>query len=275
MVETRSESRPTPPRRSPPCARCAELGVGGADHGGRRASERGPGEAESTAPRYAVIQDSLQGVLRTPICGQHIHVGMPDARDGRSRLQRDPDPRPAVERARLQLALLVRRGLGAGQLADGDLPQLPARRDGAGVRGLRRLLRVTRQVCAAGGLDDYTHIWWDARIHPALGTIEVRAADTQTELWRAAALAALVHCLPGSRPTATGRDPGPRGARRVELPGHAPRPRRQPARPLRRAGPRARPRRQCLETAPQRSRASWAASPSSPMSRTCSRRLER
>lgn len=55
--------------------------------------------------------------------------------------------------------------------------------------------RVTRQVCTAGGLEDYTHIWWDARIHPGLGTIEVRAADTQFDLRRTAALSALVHCL--------------------------------------------------------------------------------
>ncbi len=55
--------------------------------------------------------------------------------------------------------------------------------------------RVTRQVCTAGGLEDYTHIWWDVRIHPGLGTIEVRAADTQFDLRRAAALSALAHCL--------------------------------------------------------------------------------
>jgi glutamate---cysteine ligase / carboxylate-amine ligase len=54
---------------------------------------------------------------------------------------------------------------------------------------------VTRQVCAAAGLEDYTHIWWDARIHPGLGTIEIRAADSQFDLRRASALAALVHCL--------------------------------------------------------------------------------
>ena len=38
------------------------------------------GEAEvGSAPRYREMQCDLQGVLRTPICGQHIHVGMPDA----------------------------------------------------------------------------------------------------------------------------------------------------------------------------------------------------
>ena len=55
--------------------------------------------------------------------------------------------------------------------------------------------RVTHQVCTAGRLEDYTHIWWDARIHPGLGTIEVRATDAQFDLRRAAALSALVHCL--------------------------------------------------------------------------------
>ena len=38
----------------------------------------GEGDVHRTA-RYSLIEDSLQGVLRTPICGQHIHVGMPDA----------------------------------------------------------------------------------------------------------------------------------------------------------------------------------------------------
>jgi carboxylate-amine ligase len=39
-----------------------------------------PGEAAvHQNRRYALTEDTLQGVLRTPICGQHIHVGMPDA----------------------------------------------------------------------------------------------------------------------------------------------------------------------------------------------------
>ena len=39
----------------------------------------GPGTAGfDEAERYTAIRDSLQGILRTPICGQHVHVGMPD-----------------------------------------------------------------------------------------------------------------------------------------------------------------------------------------------------
>ena len=50
-------------------------------------------------------------------------------------------------------------------------------------------------VVAAGDLPDYTFLWWDIRPHPRLGTVEVRAMDSQSALWSAAGLAALVHGL--------------------------------------------------------------------------------
>lgn len=47
----------------------------------------------------------------------------------------------------------------------------------------------------AGCFPDYTHIWWDVRPHPRLGTIEVRICDAQTRLDSIAAIAALVQAL--------------------------------------------------------------------------------
>jgi len=47
----------------------------------------------------------------------------------------------------------------------------------------------------AGSIPDYSRCWWDARPHPRLGTVELRAPDTQTEPWRTASLAALTQCL--------------------------------------------------------------------------------
>src|SRR4051794_17540204 len=40
-----------------------------------------------------------------------------------------------------------------------------------------------------------TFLWWDARLQPALGTLEVRIMDAQTRVGDTAALAALVQCL--------------------------------------------------------------------------------
>ena len=40
-----------------------------------------------------------------------------------------------------------------------------------------------------------TFLWWDARLQPRLGTIEIRIMDAQTRVRDTAALAALVQCL--------------------------------------------------------------------------------
>jgi carboxylate-amine ligase len=46
-----------------------------------------------------------------------------------------------------------------------------------------------------GILGDTGHFWWDLRLHPTHGTIELRVADTQTHVRDAAAIAALFQCL--------------------------------------------------------------------------------
>ena len=56
-------------------------------------------------------------------------------------------------------------------------------------RVLRRVRRERRGARAAGGLRDYTFLWWDIRPHPALGTVEVRAMDSQSSLSSMAGLA--------------------------------------------------------------------------------------
>src|SRR5439155_29217 len=47
----------------------------------------------------------------------------------------------------------------------------------------------------AGAVSESTFFWWDARLQPRLGTIEVRVMDAQTSLEDAAALVALVRSL--------------------------------------------------------------------------------
>ncbi len=54
--------------------------------------------------------------------------------------------------------------------------------------------RVRRMV-DAGLIDDYTYLWYDVRPHPRLGTVEIRAMDSQTRVEHTVALAALVVSL--------------------------------------------------------------------------------
>jgi carboxylate-amine ligase len=54
--------------------------------------------------------------------------------------------------------------------------------------------RVQRMI-EVGMIDDYTYLWYDVRPHPRLGTIEVRAMDSQTRVEHTVALAALIVSL--------------------------------------------------------------------------------
>jgi len=47
----------------------------------------------------------------------------------------------------------------------------------------------------SGCIPDYTHIWWDVRPHPRLGTVELRICDAVTQVDDAVALAAYFQAL--------------------------------------------------------------------------------
>lgn len=49
-----------------------------------------------------------------------------------------------------------------------------------------------RGLIQADVIEDYTFMWWDVRLHPRWGTVEVRVMDSQSELLHTAALVAMV-----------------------------------------------------------------------------------
>ena len=54
---------------------------------------------------------------------------------------------------------------------------------------------VVGQLERTGCIADYTHIWWDIRPHPRLGTIEMRVCDAVTRLEDVAAIAAFYQAI--------------------------------------------------------------------------------
>jgi glutamate---cysteine ligase / carboxylate-amine ligase len=54
---------------------------------------------------------------------------------------------------------------------------------------------VVGQLEKTGCIGDYTHIWWDIRLHPRLGTVEIRICDAVTRVEDAVALAAFCQAL--------------------------------------------------------------------------------
>ena len=165
------------------------MGVG--VHPDTRAGEAGI----HPAPRYRAIQGDLRGLLRTPICGQHIHVGLPDEQSAVRAYNGIRTHVPLLNALAANSPYWFGEDSGLASARTVLFRSYPRAAMAPEFADFKDFLRVTREVCTAAGLDDYTHIWWDARIHPTLGTVEVRAADTQFDMRRVAALAALVHCL--------------------------------------------------------------------------------
>ena len=68
-------------------------------------------------------------------------------------------------------------------------------------------VEAVEALLAARAIPEPTFIWWDLRLQPSLGTLEVRVMDAQTRVHDNAPLIALVQCL--AREAAEGQDPSP------------------------------------------------------------------
>src|SRR5436190_9860590 len=146
--------------------------------------------------RYRALVDQMQYVARRELnFGLHIHVAVDDAEK-------------------------------AIQVVNGLLPQLGPllamsasspfwRGEPTGLRSSRQMVfaafprsgppprfenysdyaEVVGQLEKTGCIADYTHIWWDIRLHPRVGTMEIRICDAVTRLEHVVALVAYCQAL--------------------------------------------------------------------------------
>ena len=162
---------------------------------GLHPADRSPRAELVDKPRYEVVRKDFGDLLRTPPCGLHVHVGI-------------PDPETAVRLANaFRLYLPVLQALSANSPFREGLDSGHASARTQAVRSYPRFLvprqfrdyedfcAVADQLIAAAGVADYTYIWWDVRPHPRLGTVEVRALDVQCDATDSAAFAALIQAI--------------------------------------------------------------------------------
>jgi carboxylate-amine ligase len=134
-------------------------------------------------------------VRRQGVQGLHVHVGMPTAEDCWRCLTAIVPWLPVV------LALSTNSPWFAGEVTGmasnrapvlGELPRAGAPPAFASYAEWESWVdRLVRLGVAA----DYTRIWWDARPHPMLGTLEIRMPDQPTDVHLSAAFAALLQAL--------------------------------------------------------------------------------
>jgi glutamate---cysteine ligase / carboxylate-amine ligase len=146
--------------------------------------------------RYRNLVDQMQYIARRElIFGMHVHVAVDD-----------PDKAIRVVNGLLpQLAPLLAlsasspfwRGEPTGLASSRQMVFAAFPRSGPPprFRDYADYAEVVGQLERTGCIADYTQIWWDIRLHPRLGTIEVRICDAVTRLEDAVAITAYCQAL--------------------------------------------------------------------------------
>ena len=150
----------------------------------------------SRAARYRLIAETMRYLaLREPTMALHVHVGVADPDDATRVLRRMRENVP------LLVALAANSPFSQGR----DTGFASARTvtfDGFPRTGLPRAFGSYDEyvssidvLIASRLVPDATHLWWDVRLQPALGTVEVRVMDAQSTVADVAPLAALIQSL--------------------------------------------------------------------------------
>jgi glutamate---cysteine ligase / carboxylate-amine ligase len=146
--------------------------------------------------RYRHLIDQMQYVARRElIFGLHVHVAV-------------DDPEKAIQVVNGLLAHIAQllalsasspfwRGEATGLSSIRQIVFAAFPRSGPPprFRDYSDYAEVVGQLEKTGCIGDYTHIWWDIRLHPRLGTVEIRICDAVTRVEDAVALAAFCQAL--------------------------------------------------------------------------------
>jgi carboxylate-amine ligase len=146
--------------------------------------------------RHRATMAELRGLIgRTPYCGMHVHVGLPDPETAIRACNGMRKWTPLLQALAANSPFWHGQDSGMASTRIALMRSLPRTGIPRSFRDFADYEECRDGVLAAAARDDYTAIWWDLRPHPRLGTLEVRACDAQTSVRDVVALTALVHCL--------------------------------------------------------------------------------
>jgi glutamate---cysteine ligase / carboxylate-amine ligase len=146
--------------------------------------------------RYRRVEGEMRGLIkRTPECALHVHVGMPSPDSAVDALMGLREALPLIGALGAGSPFWFGMDSGLASARSAVIRAYPGRGVPPPLSGWDEYLEMLDGIALGGGPEDHTMVWWDARLQPRLGTVELRELDVQTGLVETAGMAALVHAL--------------------------------------------------------------------------------
>lgn len=150
----------------------------------------------SATPRYRLISDSMRFLARgEPTMALHVHVGVPDPDDAVRVMRRLRENVPLLVALSANSPFSGGRDTGFASARIVVFDRFPRTGPPQAFNSYARYVEALDDLIASGALPDPTFLWWDVRLQPALGTVELRVMDAQSVVADNAPLVALVQSL--------------------------------------------------------------------------------
>ena len=152
--------------------------------------------ATSNGARYQSVAETM-GLLarREPTSALHVHVGVPDPEDAVRVLNGLRGVLPLLIALSANSPFCQGRDSGFASARTVIFQAFPRTGTARPFEDYGDYVGAIDVLIDCGALPDPSFLWWDARLQPVLGTVEVRVMDAQTTVADSAPLIALVQCL--------------------------------------------------------------------------------
>jgi carboxylate-amine ligase len=155
-----------------------------------------PDSGVTTVGRYRTVADSMRMLAhREPTMALHVHVGVPDREDAIRVLNGLGRHVPVLLALSANSPFSQGRDTGFASARTVIFHAFPRTGCPREFVSYADYVRGVDPLISSGALPDPSFLWWDVRLQPALGTVELRAADTQATVLDVAPLVAFVQSL--------------------------------------------------------------------------------
>jgi carboxylate-amine ligase len=150
----------------------------------------------SPGARYQYLHDSLRELARRePTFGLHVHVAVPECEQATRALNRIGAHLPLLLALSANSPFWGGRDSGMASIRTPLFQAFPRVGIPRWFHSYAQYVEAIDVLVRCGAIPEPSFVWWDARLQPRYGTLEIRVMDAQTRVRDTGALAALVQCL--------------------------------------------------------------------------------